>query len=284
MKIIKFEDAKKYYQRVENYLLQHEAIHCLQIGLNKALYNFQPKHKNFPYLVIAEHDGVIAATAIRTSPQRRLVLSKSIDLKAVNLIAEDLAALKNEFLPGVIGLKAEAKTFALAWHSLTGQDFELAFAMKIHQLEIVQPITFALGNLRLVKENDLSLLTRWIEAFESEALGDSEPKSNPQTWFEKNLAKNSLYIWQDKIPVSMAAFGGATPNGIKINAVYTPPEYRGNDYATSCVAAMSQLLLNKGYKYCFLFTNLANPTSNHIYRKIGYQPVCEISNYSFRSR
>ncbi len=71
----------------------------------------------------------------------------------------------------------------------------------------------------------------------------------------------------------MAAFGGATPNGIRVNAVYTPPEYRGKGYATSCVATVSQYLLTQGYQYCFLFTDLANPTSNHIYRQIGYLPI-----------
>ena len=81
----------------------------------------------------------------------------------------------------------------------------------------------------------------------------------------------------------MAAFGGATPSGIRINAVYTPPKYRGKGYATSCVKGVSQKLLNQGYRYCFLFTNLANPISNHIYRQIGYQPVWEISNYAFKS-
>ncbi len=77
----------------------------------------------------------------------------------------------------------------------------------------------------------------------------------------------------------MAACGGTTVNGIRVNAVYTPPKYRGKGYATSCVARMSQKLLNQ-HKYCFLFTNLANPVSNHIYRKIGYIPMENISNYS----
>lgn len=40
-------------------------------------------------------------------------------------------------------------------------------------------------------------------------------------------------------------------------------------------------LLNQGYKYCFLFTDLANPISNHIYQAIGYQPVNDWYDYSF---
>ena len=79
----------------------------------------------------------------------------------------------------------------------------------------------------------------------------------------------------------MAGFSGATPNGIRVNLVYTPPEYRKKGYATSCVAALSQTLLDQGRKYCFLFTDLANPTSNHIYQTIGYQPVCDMNDYWF---
>ena len=284
MQINKYNDANEYYQRVESYLLQDEAAHCLLIGLSKALCNFQPKHQSFPYLVTVERDRVIVATAIRTSIERRLVLSKSTDLKAIDAIATDIVTLANTFLPGVIGLETEATAFARTWHSLTKHNYKLAFAMKIHQLETVNLINKTSGSFRLAQKSDRSLLTGWIQAFELEALGDSEPKSDPQIWFEKNLDNKSLYVWQDKTPVSMAAFGGATPNGIKVNAVYTPPEHRGKGYATSCVAALTQHLLQQGTKYCFLFTDLANPTSNHIYQKVGYQPVCKISNYSFEPK
>lgn len=66
-----------------------------------------------------------------------------------------------------------------------------------------------------------------------------------------------------------------------VNAVYTPPHYRGKGYATSCVASLSQHLLNSGYKFCSLFTDLANPVSNSIYMKIGYRPVCDYDEYKF---
>jgi predicted GNAT family acetyltransferase len=48
------------------------------------------------------------------------------------------------------------------------------------------------------------------------------------------------------------------------------------------VAALSQTLLDQGRMYCFLFTDLANPTSNHIYQAIGYQPICDVNEYSFQ--
>lgn len=135
--------------------------------------------------------------------------------------------------------------------------------------------------MRRAKECDRFLLIGWCKAFIREAIGDDAVKNDEVRLVDRHLSEGSLYLWQDNIPVSMAGFSGATPNGIRINLVYTPPLYRKKGYATSCVAALSQTLLDARCKYCFLFTDLANPTSNHIYQTIGYQPVCEMNNYWF---
>ena len=49
-------------------------------------------------------------------------------------------------------------------------------------------------------------------------------------------------------------------------------------------AAVSQLLLEQGHRFCFLYTDLANPTSNSIYSRIGYEPVCDSRELAFSSR
>jgi hypothetical protein len=88
-------------------------------------------------------------------------------------------------------------------------------------------------------------------------------------------------LFYNRVSVSIACRGQPTPNGARIGLVYTPPEYRRKGYASACVAGLSQTLLNQGHKYCFLFTDLANPTTNHIYQAIGYQPVGDWHNYCF---
>jgi uncharacterized protein len=282
MEIAKFENARKYYERVEDYLLQHEAIHCLILGVSNALIRQSEKHHDIsPYLVVVERNNTPLATAINIPP-RKLILSKSLDSEAIAIIARDLAS-HVESLLGIVAPEPEATKFAEAWQSLTGKFYKLAFAMQVHQLNTIQPIPKAEGYWRLATESDRNLLVSWCQAFTNEALGDNEPEQDYQLWFERHLRRDSLCVWQDRVSVSMAAYAGATPNGIRINAVYTPPEYRGKGYASSCVATLSQRLLKQGYKYCFLFTDLANPTSNHIYQKIGYQPLCDMSNYSFFS-
>ena len=279
MRLIRFDNTVEYYQKVESYLIQHEAIHCLLLGIGKALCRPQKDAASLPYLAVVENNQTVVATGICTPP-RKLMLSQAIALEAVELIAKDLAD-NSQSLPGVIAPKVEAEAFVNTWQSLTGQSYKLDVAMCVHQLETVQAINSAAGKLRLAEESDRNLLTDWIQAFEQEALEDNEPKSDSQLWFNRHIENKSLFVWHDNVIVSMAAYGGATPNGTRINAVYTPPEYRGRGYATSCVAAMSQQLRDR-YKYCFLFTNLDNPTSNHIYRQIGYFPMNDISNYSFR--
>lgn len=190
-------------------------------------------------------------------------------------------AAHDKYLPGIIAPQAEALTFAQLWQSLTGQSYRLGLRQCIYLLEVLQPIAVANGYLRLADKRDRSLLVSWIRAFSEEVIENREPKPNYEEWCDRRLNQNSLYIWQNDVPVSMAGFSGSTPNGIRINPVYTPPEHRQQGYASSCVAALSQTLLDKGNKYCFLFTDLANPISNSIYQKIGYQPVCDVSNYWF---
>ena len=46
-------------------------------------------------------------------------------------------------------------------------------------------------------------------------------------------------------------------------------------------AHLSQHLLDVGRKYCFLFTDQANPTNNSIYQKLGYRPISDSERWEF---
>jgi predicted GNAT family acetyltransferase len=79
----------------------------------------------------------------------------------------------------------------------------------------------------------------------------------------------------------MAAEGGRTPNGSRVGWVFTPPESRGRGYASACVATLSEHLLAAGRRFCFLYTDLANETSNALYQRIGYERIGEAVDYRF---
>jgi predicted GNAT family acetyltransferase len=81
--------------------------------------------------------------------------------------------------------------------------------------------------------------------------------------------------------VALAGKSRITPHGACIGPVYTPVERRCRGYAPALTAALSQHILDGGKQFVTLFTNLANPTSNSIYMKIGYTPVCDFDRYHF---
>jgi uncharacterized protein len=82
----------------------------------------------------------------------------------------------------------------------------------------------------------------------------------------------------------MSGYGGETPSGIRIGPVYTPPESRGRGYASTLVAEQSRTLLDAGRAFCFLYTDLDNPTSNALYRRIGYRMIAEAGEVRFDPR
>jgi uncharacterized protein len=278
MKLHKFDSIDKFWDKTQAYLLQNEAKNSLLLAVAHTLLHNPSRYPDPPYLVMVECDGEVVATAIRTPPHK-LLLSKVSNIKALPLIAEDL---QQEALPGVSGLVLEVAAFLQAWQGMSKQSHRLAVKkLRIHQLVAVQPLIVANGHLRLVTEKDRALLLEWLLAFHTETglevIGDLERS------ITNGLKNQNTYVWEDNAPVSLAAGRQFSDTAGRIGPVYTPPAYRRKGYATACVAALSQKLLNEGCDRCFLLTDLANPTSNHIYQEIGYVPVCDWHEYSFIS-
>jgi len=98
---------------------------------------------------------------------------------------------------------------------------------------------------------------------------------------KERLGKETHVIWENKYPVSQAVHGRSTQNGAVVNGIYTPPHYRGRGYATFVVAELSQMLLERGNKFCCLFADASNPISCGIYRIIGYGDLCVFDDIRF---
>lgn len=81
----------------------------------------------------------------------------------------------------------------------------------------------------------------------------------------------------------MAAWTGKTPSGVRINFVYTPRELRGRGYATACVSALTRQQLEQGSAFCWLYTDLSTAASPNIFKRIGYRPVSDVSEYYLRA-
>jgi predicted GNAT family acetyltransferase len=134
---------------------------------------------------------------------------------------------------------------------------------------------------------DEELLVEWIMAFSAEALPhESTDRPDVATMVRRRVREDgpaAIWLWvaEGGRPLAMSGYGNPTGSGIRISLVYTPPAQRGRGYATALVASQSAWLLANGFGFCFLFTDLANPTSNAIYERIGYRQVAEAASYEF---
>lgn len=63
--------------------------------------------------------------------------------------------------------------------------------------------------------------------------------------------------------------------------VYTPPEFRGRGFGGAVTAVVTQAALDSGAEGVVLFTDLANPTSNTLYQRLGYHPVSDFAVLTF---
>jgi predicted GNAT family acetyltransferase len=261
------------------FLASREAEHNVMLGLLPAI---RAGRWPDPYFCVVRDGARVVAAALRTPPLN-LILSVVDDPRAVAMEVGALAASTPD-LPGVVGPKEPAGAFAALWRERTGRNVRLKVAERIFRLtRVIAPRPVA-GHLRRAAASDRDRVIEWLRAFVIEAMGPEEDVSGIGAFADRWLTEPGrwLYFWDDGGPVSMCGASGETQNGIRIGAVYTPPELRGRGYASACVAAISQAQLDRGRRFCFLYTDLANPTSNKIYQAIGYEAVCDVDEYRFK--
>lgn len=253
-------------------LVEDEAANCLPIGLATSLRDEPGLYDAAFFWVVIDGDGTPVAAALRTPPHN-LVLSKERAKGAVEHLADVI-----EKAPGVVGPRPEIARFIETRIARTRESARVVLAEAIHTLEILVPAPVVSGALGDVTEPDKELVVEWLLAFATEAAGDRDPDRDARrAWLDHRLGSSTggVALWRlpDGRPVSLAGYGGATPNGIRIGPVYTPPTERGNGYASALVSALTARLLRK-HRFCFLFTDLANPTANKLYAQLGYRQVC----------
>ena len=274
-----FSDAGQFLERVQPFLLRREAEHCLILGLLDGLRAGEQWGTEPPLMAMVENHDEVAAVALMTPPHN-LIISWTADDSALDLIAGELHA-KAVAVPGVNSSAEVARKFALKWSELSGCSYRVQMAHRIYELRQVTNETRAAGRLREPNQSDDALLREWRAAFSIDAEG-MDPRQAREAAALPLPHSRRLLLWEvEHTVVSMAGFAGPTPNGIRVAWVYTPPENRGKGFAGACVAALSQKLIDDGRKFCFLYTDLANPISNHVYQKIGYEPVTDATVYSF---
>jgi predicted GNAT family acetyltransferase len=276
----RYANVTAFLARAGAFLAGREAEHNLIFGLSSTLARDPHAYGSDPYLATAEEDSRVVAAALRTPPHN-LVLSESDDDRTWAAFAADAHAVD----PGLGGLLAPTvgvAPFVETWRCLTGAEARPARSQRIYRVEKVSEVDEAPGTMRPFAADDRPLALDWLEAFFEEEFGGPDAVASERTLHNRvSDPQGGVVLWEhDCVPVSLAAFGGPTPNGIRIGPVYTPPECRRRGYATALTAALTRSLLER-HRFCFLFTDLANATSNGIYLRIGYVPVADVEEWRF---
>ena len=265
------------------FLEEREAEHNLLFGIASHVRTVPELFADDPptFATVTNAEGQAVAASLRTPPHNQ-VLSCVDEPAAVDALVD---ALRQRPLPGVVGPADAAGRFAASWSAVTGQPARLEIAERIFRLRrVIPPERPAAGSWRIIEAADRDLVARWLLEFSAEAVPESPPIRDPLAVADRWVARVGRigYVWEDGGEVvSLVGAGGETPHGIRIGPVYTPPDRRGRGYASSLTAAASQDQLDRGRELVFLFTDLANPTSNKIYRAIGYEAVCDADQYRF---
>lgn len=280
MKTTSYLTAAEFLQKAQAHLEENEAANNLMIGLCLRLQKHPERIERQPYFATVEDAKGLAAAAVMTPPFSLIVHSaRKKPQTALEAIAKDL--LEHHWpVPGVNGQVPLPEQFSQVWTQLTGARHEQILALRAFELRKVAHPKGAPGSLRVAKPADTDLIASWMQAFHDEAT-PHDPPFDAHKAAKTRICDGDIFLWDDGKPVTMAAKARPTRNGITVNLVYTPPQLRRKGYATACVAALSQKLLDEGWQFCALFTDLANPTSNSIYQQIGYKPVCDYALFRF---
>ncbi len=245
-------------------------------------------NSNMVMATVKDERGKILLTAIRTAPFP-MVLYETDNIRndaAVGFFAGSLVENKID-IDLFMTEKALARSFCERYGAMTSKHFDNNMNMVLYILkELKNPSLPALpsGGFRKANENDMYYLPYWYADFIPAChLGDYDLQGGMEN-AKRAIESGTAYIWEDGVPVSLAASVRRTSDCIFIGSVYTPPNFRGKGYSTACVWNLTQSLLDEGFDCCALYADCANPYSNKVYQKIGYKESFYYDQYIWKEQ
>ncbi|WP_438302679.1 GNAT family N-acetyltransferase [Streptomyces sp. HUAS TT11] len=276
------EDLDSFLARAGDFLHSRPALHALPLTVTETLRTrgvdaYGTEAPAFGWL---ERAGEVRATFFRTPP-RRLNLTpltpEEADVLAAHLVGLDRS------LPGISADHNTATAFAEAWQRHSGATPTLHERQRLYRLgTLTPPEVPPEGRGRVAGEQDREQLMLWHREFTA-AIGELT-STDAGSWADARIASGRVTFWEtpDGTPVSMAGVSPMVAGQIRVAPVYTPAHLRGRGYAGAATIEVSRAALAAGAAHVLLFADLANPTSNGLYRRLGYRPVTDFAMYDFQ--
>jgi predicted GNAT family acetyltransferase len=266
MHVTRHRDLDAFIAAVAPMKARGEASASFFTGGAHAMKRTPPRAGERIYLATCRGRAVFGVAMLRDAGP--LLIGES-DAAAAVAFAADLTSDWPD-LHGVVGAPAGCEAFAGKWQELTGRGHRLRVRMRQHALTVVSDVPTAPGTARTATSADAEwLLDRQIAFIAEVGIHDRPERMREQ--LPPRIARGDFRIWDDGRPVAYAGYNDAAPDFARIAPVYTLPECRGQGYATALVAGLARELLARGKPKLFLTTDVANPTSNAIYARIGFR-------------
>jgi uncharacterized protein len=211
------------------------------------------------------------------SPRTLRALLTPMSRGATDALAGAVAAEPDTALPGVTAEAGTAAAFAGRWSELVPAPVTPEEGQRLYRLGSPRPAAEVPGRLRPAGEQDRDLMVSWRAAFHTDVRFHS---ADPAA-VARDIRAGQVFVWDDDGPAGTARATAGVAGVSRIGFVYTPPERRRRGYAAACVAALADRLRRGEGLDCVLYTQLDNPTSNGIYRRLGFDAVAEVLSYRF---
>lgn len=271
MELIIYSDSSVFSEQVAPLLNRNEDSNSLFLGI---LGQIQANQYDDYFLALAENNDEIVAACLMTPPHAlQLVVFHQLP-EIEKEIAVHLRNLGVK-VSGIVGEQETSRLFAKAWTNDTKEQVRVLMDQGLYRVDAVNKgLQKSVGTWRIASNKDAKLLIEWYKLFEEETGIDRRSTQEQATQrIEEFLDRKEVYVWEvDGSVVSCMKKGRPSKNGITVSFVFTPKAYRANGYARTLVAEVTEELLLE-YDFVMLYTDLANPTSNKIYREIGYEQI-----------
>ena len=281
MEFKKYDNPVEFVEENEKFILEKEWLNNLMAGNYKDALN-EGIDENWLLARITDN-GKTELVLLLRKPWKLLMYSptnnKSEEL--YRFAAEELYKI-DPTLDGVNTEKEVSNIFAKEFCKLAGKEPKVRFEMRILVLEkLTEGILREDVIYRMAKSEDKEVLSEYRRRFSEEALNENLTPEKLDELFEKNIKRGYFVLEKDGKIVATATSNRHLPNGKSIGNVFTPKEERGQGFAYNLVYRVAKEFLDSGLKYCVLFTDDANPISNHVYEKIGFEKRAETTEIIF---
>ncbi len=276
MSVVRHTDVEAFLAAAAPALARSEPTHALYTALAQSLRTPAVAARPFYLATFAGAGRSGAAMQLDGGP----LVVEDADPEAAVAFADDYAR-DHETLREFVGVPAACEAFANAWSAHTRQPATVAVRMRHHVLSAVAEVPPARGAMRHAVAADVDWLLDAQQKFVIEA-GVPETSERIRRVVPERLAQDRYRMWCDDDAI--VAYAGWIDAGFRygrVAPVWTPAAHRRRGYATALVAELARELLALGKERVFLVTDVANPTANSIYARIGFRALHETHRIEF---